>query len=187
MLFHRCFGIRILSPFHLNNLNIPIQNTKFPENAKNACPDIIFSPTIFWNLELCRLCMSMPKPICADRQCCPWIILLCAVLRAVIKAESEQRVWLFLLQSMKCASMCFTHDLSFISELIKLKPISGGVYSLFWAGLRVSSMQIGALSRTKVDEGTSSTNPEILSSWSLFSEMFDSSLSNEKITILQGV
>ena len=42
------------------------------------------------------------------------------VLWYVIKAESDQRVLLFLLQSMKCASMCFTHDLSFISELIKL-------------------------------------------------------------------
>ena len=38
----------------------------------------------------------------------------------MIKAESEQRIVLFLLQSMKCASMCFTNDLFLISELIKL-------------------------------------------------------------------
>ena len=63
MLFHRCFGIRISSPFHLDTLNIPIQNTKCPENAKNELPVIIFSPTIFVKLELCRLCMSMPNTI----------------------------------------------------------------------------------------------------------------------------
>ena len=52
MPFHGCFGIRSLSPFHLNSLNIPIQNTECPENAEIACPDIIFSPTIFlWNLN----------------------------------------------------------------------------------------------------------------------------------------
>ena len=32
------------SNFHLNNLNIPIQNAKCPKNAKNACPDITFLP-----------------------------------------------------------------------------------------------------------------------------------------------
>ena len=44
-----------------------------------------------------------------------------------------------------------------------------------------------ALSRTKFYEGTSPPNSEILSSSSLFSEMFNSSLSNEIIPILQGV
>ena len=39
-----CFGIRISSPFHLNTLNISIQNIKCPKNTKNACADIIFSP-----------------------------------------------------------------------------------------------------------------------------------------------
>ena len=39
-----CFGIRISSPFHLNTLNIPIQNKKCPKNAKNACPDITLLP-----------------------------------------------------------------------------------------------------------------------------------------------
>ena len=89
MLFHRCLEIRISSPFHLDTLNISIQNTKFPENAKNECPDIIFPPPFFVKLELCRLCMmSMPNTICADRQCYPWIILLCAVLCAVICDKS---------------------------------------------------------------------------------------------------
>ena len=41
----------------------------------------------------------------------------CFVLGYVIKDESDYRVLLFLLQSMKCGSMCFTHRLSFISEL----------------------------------------------------------------------
>ena len=39
-----CFRVRISSPFHLNTLNIPIQNIKCPKNTKNACADIIFSP-----------------------------------------------------------------------------------------------------------------------------------------------
>ena len=40
VLFHMCFGIRILSLFLLNTLNIPIQNIKCPKNTKNACADI---------------------------------------------------------------------------------------------------------------------------------------------------
>ena len=39
-----CFGIRISSPFHLNTLNIPIQNNKCPKNAKNECADTSSSP-----------------------------------------------------------------------------------------------------------------------------------------------
>ena len=46
ILFHMCFGIRVLSLFHLNTLNIPIQNMKCPKNTKNVCADIIFSPAI---------------------------------------------------------------------------------------------------------------------------------------------
>ena len=34
ILFHMCFGIRISSPFHLNTLNMPIQNIKCPRNTK---------------------------------------------------------------------------------------------------------------------------------------------------------
>ena len=41
----------------------------------------------------------------------------CFVLGYVIKDESDYRVLLFLLQSMKCAPMCFTYHLSIISEL----------------------------------------------------------------------
>ena len=44
MLFHRCFGIRISSPFHLETLNIPIQNIKCPESPKNA--NIIMLPSV---------------------------------------------------------------------------------------------------------------------------------------------
>ena len=42
--FSHVFRNQILSPFHLNTLNIPIQNIKCPKNTKNACADIIFSP-----------------------------------------------------------------------------------------------------------------------------------------------
>ena len=123
MPFHGCFGIRSLSPFHLNSLNIPIQNTECPENAEIACPDIIFSPTIFlWNLNCvvfawaCQTQSVLTGNAIHESYC----FVQYFVLWYVIKAESDQRVLLFLLQNMKCASMCFTHDLSFISELIKL-------------------------------------------------------------------
>ena len=51
---------------------------------------------------------------------------------------------------------------------IRFKPILGGAFYPFWEGLRVSLVQMGALSRTKVDEWTTLTcNPDILSSWNL--------------------
>ena len=46
ILFHMCFEIRILSPFHLNTLNIPIQNINCPTKHQNAWADIILSPAI---------------------------------------------------------------------------------------------------------------------------------------------
>ena len=55
--FHLCFGIRISSPFHQNTLNIPIQNIKCPQKSFS-------SQSLFVKLELCRLCTSMPNPIC---------------------------------------------------------------------------------------------------------------------------
>ena len=39
-----CFGIKILSPFHLDTQMIPFQNNKFPKNPKNTCADMIFIP-----------------------------------------------------------------------------------------------------------------------------------------------
>ena len=36
-----CFGIRISSPFHLATLILPIENHKYPKNAKNACADAL--------------------------------------------------------------------------------------------------------------------------------------------------
>ena len=56
-----CFGIRILSPFHLNTLKIPIQNMKCPKNTKNACADIIFSPAIIceaWTFVFAQACQT---------------------------------------------------------------------------------------------------------------------------------
>ena len=44
LLFHMCFGIRILSPFHLAIQKVSIQNLNCPKNAKNACADMIFIP-----------------------------------------------------------------------------------------------------------------------------------------------
>ena len=41
-LFHMCFGIRILSPFHLANQIISIQNLNCPKNAKYAYMNRIF-------------------------------------------------------------------------------------------------------------------------------------------------
>ena len=43
--FHMSFGIRIKSPIHVNTLNIPIQNFKYPKNAKNARTDITLLPS----------------------------------------------------------------------------------------------------------------------------------------------
>ena len=65
-----------------------------------------FPPPFFVKLELCRICMSMPNSICADRQCYPWIILFCAVLRAVICDKSWKWSESFVISSSK-HEMCF--------------------------------------------------------------------------------
>ena len=44
LLFHMCFGIRILSPFHLAIQKVSIQNLNCP---KNACEDKIFIPALW--------------------------------------------------------------------------------------------------------------------------------------------
>ena len=36
-----CFGIRILSPFHVATLILPIENHKYPKNTKIACADAL--------------------------------------------------------------------------------------------------------------------------------------------------
>ena len=54
-----CFGIRILSPFHLNTLNIPIQNIKCPKTPKTHTRTSSSPQPLFLKLELCRLCTSM--------------------------------------------------------------------------------------------------------------------------------
>ena len=50
--------------------------------------------------------MSMPNTICADRQCYPWIILLCAVLCAVICDKSWKWTESFVISSSK-HELCF--------------------------------------------------------------------------------
>ena len=138
-----CFGIRIWSPFYLNTLNIPIENIKCPKNTKNACADIIFSPAIICEAWTVSSLHKHAKPNLCDRQCYPWITLF-TLLRWINKN-------------------CFNGAMS-----IRFKPILGGAFYPFWEGLRVSLVQMGALSRTKVDEWTTLTcNPDILSSWNL--------------------
>ena len=43
-----CFGIRISSPFHLATLILPIENHKYPKNAKNACADALHTALKGW-------------------------------------------------------------------------------------------------------------------------------------------
>ena len=67
------------------------------------------SQPLFVKLELCRLCTSMPNQICVTGNAIHeshWSVQ-CYVLGYVIKDEIDYRVLLFLLQSMKCAPMCF--------------------------------------------------------------------------------
>ena len=79
-----CFGITISRPFHLNTLNIPIQNIKCPKNTKNACADIIFSPAIICEAWTVSSLHKHAKPNLCDRQCYPWITLFGAMLCADI-------------------------------------------------------------------------------------------------------
>ena len=52
LLFHVCSGIRISSPFHLSTFQIPFQNCKSPQNAKNAGLSLHLSKV---KRKLCRL------------------------------------------------------------------------------------------------------------------------------------
>ena len=54
ILFHMCFTIRILSPFHLNTLNIPIQNINCPKNIKTHERTSFYPQPLFVKLELCQ-------------------------------------------------------------------------------------------------------------------------------------
>ena len=113
ILFHMCFGIRILILFQLNTLNIPIQNIRCPKTPKTHARTSFSPQPLFVKLELCRLCSIMPNPICVtgnaihESHCS----VQCFVLGYVIEDKSDYRVLLFVLQSMKCASMCLTHHL----------------------------------------------------------------------------
>ena len=100
------------------------------------------SQPLFVKLELCHLCTSMPNPICVTGN--------------AIHESHCSHCWGELIN-------CFNGAMS-----IRFKPILGGAFYPFWEGLRVSLVQMGALSRTKVDEWTTLTcNPDILSSWNL--------------------
>ena len=130
-----CFWIRISGPFHLNTLDIPIQNIKCPKTHVQTS----FSPQpLFVKLELCRLYASMPNPICVTGSAIlheSHYSVRCFVLGYVFKDDSDYRVLIFLPQSMKCASMCFTHHHSFISE-----PATEGFlmflgHLIFWMGM----------------------------------------------------
>ena len=66
-----CFGIRILSPFHLANQIISIQNPNCPKNAKKACADMIFISVTF---------CSSPQGQKAEGYDLPWDLVLLLVL-----------------------------------------------------------------------------------------------------------
>ena len=98
-----CFGIRILSPFQLNTLNIPIQNIRCPKTPKTHARTSFSPQPLFVKLELCRLCTSMPNPICVtgnavhESHCS----VQCFVQGYVIKDESDCRVLLFFFKASK--------------------------------------------------------------------------------------
>ena len=75
LLSRMCFGFRISSLIHLATLTIPIQNQKWPKNAKNASGDPPFPFEV--QLRLCRLytCThrrsGSPNQICVCRHSCP--------------------------------------------------------------------------------------------------------------------
>ena len=96
-----CFGIRISSPFHLNTLNIPIQNIKCPKNTKNACADIIFSPAIICEAWTVSSLHKHAKPNLCDRQCYPWITLFGAMLCAGICDQRWKWLQSFVISSSK--------------------------------------------------------------------------------------
>ena len=85
-----CFGIRILSLFHLNTSNIPIQNIKCTKNTKNASADNAVrtddgSNTLkhisCFEEEMTKLCKSLsslityPSTKHCTEQCDSWIAL----------------------------------------------------------------------------------------------------------------
>ena len=100
-----CFGIRILSPFQLNTLNIPIQNIRCPKTPKTHARTSFSPQPLFVKLELCRLCSIMPNPICVtgnaihESHCS----VQCFVLGYVIK---DERLQSFVISSSK-HEMCF--------------------------------------------------------------------------------
>ena len=96
-----CFGIRISRPFHLNTLNIPIQNIKCPKNTKNACPDIIFSPAIICEAWTVSSLHKHAKPNLCDWQCNPWITLFGAMLCAGICDQRWKSLQSFVISSSK--------------------------------------------------------------------------------------
>ena len=101
-----CFGIRITSPFHLNTLNIPIQNIRCPKNTKIVCADIIFSPAIICEAWTVSSLLNHAKPNLCDRQCYPWITLFGAMLCAGICDQRWKWLQSFVISSSK-HEMCF--------------------------------------------------------------------------------
>ena len=98
-----CLGIRISSPFHLNTLNIPIQNIKCLKTPKTHARTSFCPQPLFVKLELCCLCTSMPNPICVtgnavhESHCS----VQCFVQGYVIKDERDCRVLLFFYKASK--------------------------------------------------------------------------------------
>ena len=94
-------------------------------------------------LELCL--RKHAKPNLCDRQFYLWITLFGAMLCAGICDQSDYWVLLFLLQSMKCASMCFTHHLSHDSIVMSAHAF------LVFLGLLIFWMGMFKVFRCRVD------------------------------------
>ena len=133
-----CFGIRISSPFHLNTLNIPIQNIKCPKNTKNACADIIFSPAIICEAWTVSSLHKHAKPNLCDRQCYPWITLFGAMLCAGICDQRWKWLQSFVISSSK-HEMCFHvfHPSSLTWQHCYVRACVFGVlgHLIFWIGM----------------------------------------------------
>ena len=105
--FSRVFRNQKFEPIPSEQFEHTHSEYRMPWKRWNCMPGHhIFPHHFFVKLELCRICMSMPNPICADQQCYPWIILFCAVLRTVICDKSWKWSESFVISSSK-HEMCF--------------------------------------------------------------------------------
>ena len=70
LLFHMCFGIIILSPFHLATQIIPIHNINCTNNAKNASGDMSFGMLFYECGKHLVSYVSLCQNTCGARSLC---------------------------------------------------------------------------------------------------------------------